>query len=305
VPNLKCAVVLTNVPIRAGVFAGSTGSFRVTIKNYGNCYLSGCTVQMCLHKVTDSDNPDVVLSEKFSKVEGSTMELEFKEETTLDSSWNPLDENGNLTNVEPDFSLAPGKISEYRVEVPIPFEWQSGDYTVSFWAYDPIMAEDGGLNAEADEEDVQYVDFSVDPIEGSNYVKRTSLDINKDETDMTIITVNDIPDGVNLNDAPVQSPEDVYSDAGEDGQNGGASGTNGANGVNGTNGVNGSNGANGTNGVNGTNGTNGASGATRATPTTADVASAALPAGLAALGAAALAYERRRARNESSQQDDE
>jgi hypothetical protein len=305
VPNLKCAVVLTNVPIRAGVFAGSTGSFRVTIKNYGNCYLSGCTVQMCLHKVTDSDNPDVVLSEKFSKVEGSTMELEFKEETLLDSNWNPLDENGNLTNVEPDFSLAPGKIAEYRVEVPIPFEWQSGDYTVSFWAYDPIMAEDGGLNAEADEEDVQYVDFSVDPIEGSNYVKRTSLDINKDETDMTIITVNDIPDGVNLNDAPVQSPEDVYSDAGEDGQNGGASGTNGANGVNGTNGVNGSNGANGTNGVNGTNGTNGASGATRATPTTADVASAALPAGLAALGAAALAYERRRARNESSQQDDE
>lgn len=290
VPNLKCAVVLTNVPIRAGVFAGSTGSFRVTIKNYGNCYLSGCTVQMCVHKITDSDNPDVVLSEQFSKVEGSTMELEFKEETLLDSNWNPLDDNGNLTNVEPDFSLAPGKIAEYRVEVPIPFEWQSGDYTVSFWAYDPIMAEDGGLNAEADEEDVQYVDFSVDPIEGSNFVKRTSLNIDKGETDLTIITVNDLPDGVNLNDAPVQSAEEVYKGVEEDGQ---------------INGTNGTNGMNGVNGVNGANGTTAANAPTKATPTTADVASVALPAGLAALGAAALAYERRRARNENSQQDNE
>ena len=254
---------------------------------------------MCLHKVTDDD--DRVLSEEFSKVEGSTMELKFGEDTLLESNWNPEDDNGNLLNVEPDYSLAPGQIAEYRVEVPIPNDWESGNYTVSFWAYAPTMAKGGGLSAAA-EEGTNFIDFAVDPGIGANYVKRTSLDVKHELLDLTTLIVNNVPEGSNLNDAPVQTPEDAARDAGVDD----GSGNNNGDG-NSSNGGN-NNGSNGNNNGNGNNGaarpaTSSTTTTKTTTPKTGDATSAALPAALAGLGAAALAYERRRARNERQSRD--
>lgn len=201
-----------------------------------------------------------------------------------------------MQNVEPDYSLAPGKVSEYRVEVPIPLDWESGDYTISFWAYSPVLADDGGLNSLADDE-AEYQEFTVEPSVGTNYVKRTSLDIDQYSIDTTVLEVGEAPDGTNLNDAPVQSREDADANAATGGSGTGGLATDGGTS---TPGMAATNNATATNATTPNATTNAATtNASRAVaPATGDHASGLLAAGLAAAGAAALAYQRRRVRNE-------
>ena len=121
-------------------------------------------------------------------------------------------------------------------------------------------------------------------------MRPTSFDGNPDAVDLTTLIVNDAPDGTDLNDAPVQSPEDAARDAGVDDENGSS-----GNGNDGSN----NNGGNAGNGNNTSRPVTSSTTTTKTTtPKTGDATSAALPAALAGLGAAALAYERRRARNE-------
>jgi hypothetical protein len=57
VPHVVCATAVDCYAPMPFVSAGGTLAFHVTIRNDGNCYLRGCTIQLCLHK-TMTDEKD-------------------------------------------------------------------------------------------------------------------------------------------------------------------------------------------------------------------------------------------------------
>lgn len=191
VPNLRCATAVgCDCPIPL-VSPGGTLRFDVTVRNDGNTYLAGCTLQMCVHE-----------GDKVSEVPGSTAQLTFGKDTLLPSNWNPPQDDGSMSDVEDDWSLAPGKRSVYRIEVGIPGDWQ-GEKLVSFVARDAWMADDGGLNAMADGD--VYQDFSVRPGTYKVVETRSSTDQRTDRTYMQAISVTEgVADGTPYADAPVQ-----------------------------------------------------------------------------------------------------
>jgi hypothetical protein len=258
------------------VSPGGTTRFNVTIRNDGNTYLCGCTLQLCLH-----ENGEVL------EVEGSAKAIAFDEETLQPSNWNPVNDDGSLQNVEDDWSLAPGKLGVYRVDVPIPGDWE-GEKFVSFVAIKPEMPDDGGLNSLADDaEEVEYVDFSVKPGSYKVNAYRTSLDQEQDRTHMQVIAVGDsVASGTTYADAPVrtQGTADTQPEHGESTPTSGGATTNTPASPAPTTGTSTSSGT--------------ASGGSLVR--TGDPGLGALSAGFALAGAALVAYGKRRAANETA-----
>ncbi|MDO4797234.1 MAG: hypothetical protein Q4A01_04340 [Coriobacteriales bacterium] len=181
------------------------------------------------------------------------------------SMYNPPDANGNPTNAEEDGALAPGKIGVYRALMMIPMEWE-GSHRITFVGthafYD--FVEDFGTSSE-DGGAPTLTTASSEPegIENIVYYQVKPGDI-----PMDVLTVRtSYTEPIVMDDAPVS----VIGKVGTSGPTGGTGGGNDGS----------------------------SSGSERSTlPDTADTRDGALAGGLAAAGAAVLAYERRRAKNE-------
>lgn len=277
IPNLRCATAIgceCPVPL---VSPGGTQRFNVSVRNDGNVYLSGCTLQLCVHE-----------GDEVSEVAGSSAAITFDKDSLQPSLWNPTTKDDTLQNVEDDWSLPPGKTALYRVDVAIPAKWQ-GEKLVSFVARDAVMAKDGGLNSLADdEEEVVYQDFSIEPGTYKVTQQRTSLEQDPERTYMQAISVTEsVATGTAYADAPVRVATTAQTEA--------------------TPAVQEVENAAPTSNANGTANVTTAAPSATATPTTSQLAktgdhtSSALSAGVALAGAALLAYSKRRVQNEEDQ----
>lgn len=104
VPHIACASIADAQAMTPALPTGSTLPFYVTIRNDGNTYLSGVTVQLSL----DEDGKrDEILAEAA---------LAFSAESIVESTYNPKGDDGILENVEDDYKLAPGATSVYQAE---------------------------------------------------------------------------------------------------------------------------------------------------------------------------------------------
>ena len=205
VPHVVCATVVDCYAPVPFVSAGGTLTFHVTVRNDGNCYLKGCTLQLCLHDTVAGDDGKPVPTASATRVEGSVARLEIGEETLVESQFNPRNDKGELENVEVDFTLAPGKRSMYEVRIYIPKDWEAGDKFVSLVASvdkTTDVAEGGGLSAMADE-DIVYQEFAVEPGEYRPYLERSAPDAEKNRTYMDILTVGANVKDNSLADAPL------------------------------------------------------------------------------------------------------
>ena len=228
VPHVALATAVDCFAPVPFVSPGGTLKFNVTIRNDGNCYLKGCTLQLCLHSATTDDSGNVDVSKTAVRVEGSIAKLEINESTLVESHFNPKDDvTGQLENVEADFTLAPGKCSVYEVRIPIPADWDTGEKYVSFIAMtDPVddVAAGGalsfrttgpksavfsgtkgfGMRMAADEDDVMYRTYDIEPGEFKPYLQRVTPDVDKHQTHMDHVTVNEaIANANDLRDAPL------------------------------------------------------------------------------------------------------
>lgn len=206
VPHVACATVVDCYAPVPFVSAGGTLAFHVAVRNDGNCFLKGCTLQLCLHATSTGEDGKPVASTSATRVEDSVATLEIGEETLVESHFNPRnDATDKLENVEADFTLAPGKCSLYEVRVPIPEDWEEGDRYVSMVAsvdaYEG-MAEDGSLFTSSANDSV-YQEFSVEPGQYRPYIQRSAPDANKDRTYMDVITIVAGAEYDNLADAPL------------------------------------------------------------------------------------------------------
>lgn len=100
VPHLRCLTVAYFTATSAIVHEGDELSFRIALRNDGNTYLKQATIRLA----SSLDEGAQVFAEQT---------LVFSAENTLVSQWNPQDEDGNPSGVEPDFALAPGATSLY------------------------------------------------------------------------------------------------------------------------------------------------------------------------------------------------
>ncbi len=212
IPNLRCATATGCTSPLPLVAPGGTITFHVTVRNDGNCYLAGCTLQMCVHenRVTD-ENGEVILEDVF-EVMNSFEKITFSEKTLLESCWNPV-EDGEMQNIEDDYSLAPGKRGVYKVVVKIPEDWgEDGEDEkwVSFVAREPEMAEGGGLVAMS-EDDPVFQEFSVAPGTFKPYEHQMTPRTDRNQTHMQVIEITDAEaDGTVVSDTPV-----TYATGGE------------------------------------------------------------------------------------------
>ena len=262
IPNLNCATVLgceCPIPLAA---PGGTLRFNITIRNDGNTYLSSCYAAMWVHE--DDGSVHHVNSSKVT----------FSEKTLLESRYNPRFEDGSLKDVESDFSLAPGKCSVFAADVVIPSDWE-GDKYVSFTATAPEMAEHGGLNTQAEDDDLAYQSYEVAPGTYKVYQQRTSTDQDPNRTHMHVITV--VPpeaQGDPYSDAPVRTKGSSDTRPGDD------------------------------DGHADNKPTRDTSGTGGMLPKTGDSSSMVLPTGLALAGAALTAYGARCAANEPDEEEE-
>ncbi|MDO4538419.1 MAG: hypothetical protein Q4B54_09685, partial [Coriobacteriales bacterium] len=202
VPNLRCATAIgcdTDVPL---VASGGTMKFNISIRNDGNSYLSGCTVQMYVHtnQVLDKTTGHV-LSETVTKVDGASATITFSKDSIVDSHWTPFID-GAYQNVEDDFALAPGKSATYFAMIHIPDNWE-GEKVISFTASNPTVAEGGSLTA-MDEESSDIQAFSV---EGGTYrihKRRSTPNTDLNQTHMETIQIHAADlSGEDVSDSPV------------------------------------------------------------------------------------------------------
>ena len=200
VPNLQCCTVVGSACTLPAVPAGGTAKFDVTIRNDGNSFLSGCTLQMYRHKIEiDADENPIRDAEGNYIDHGVTpvnaaFSLTFDENSLQASSYNPADDEGKPTDIEPDYALAPGKRSVYRVEVNIPEDW-AGVCFISFNATKPVMAEGGGLAAMDDDEPV-FQQYSVEPGTYPVVQNRLTPDASKTRTFQHSVSVGDPTSGI-------------------------------------------------------------------------------------------------------------
>ena len=131
VPWVRCTTLVAAVPSATVLAAGDQLSFYLMLRNDGNCFLSG--VELSVAEVGQ---------EPFG-----TIRLDFSEDNTLESEWNPAGEDGKLQGVEDDWALAPGMSARYRADyVTIPETWQ-GDKQVELFVSAVYTAGTGGLLA--------------------------------------------------------------------------------------------------------------------------------------------------------------
>ena len=208
VPHVICATVVDCYAPVPFVSAGGTLAFNVTIRNDGNCFIKGCTLQLCLHETTVDENGKTVATASASRVEGSVARLEIGKDTLLESHFNPKNnDTGELEDVEVDFTLAPGKRSVYQAQIPIPKDWEEGSKFVSLVASvskETDVADGGSLSAMAEGDDIVYQEFGVEPGSYRPYLQRSTPDVDENRTHMDVITV-DAGSSIdsNLADAPL------------------------------------------------------------------------------------------------------
>lgn len=321
VPNVRCAVATTCYAPVPLVGVGGTLRFYVTIRNEGNSFLSGCDVQLVVHENQVFDDKGMIVSEDVYKVEGSTATIEFSEETIRESHWTPI-VDGAYTNVEPDFSLAPGKCAMYVTEVSVPVTW-TGDKVVSFVAYNPVVALGGSLTAEAVEDFIEgaseqyawFKEYVVKPGTYRVHREASTPDTDTNRTDMTTITIDaSTLSGAGVSDAPVRVWEEGASEpipqvSDGDGAGSGDGSSSGSGAGTGTGGSTTGSGTTSAGSVTGSGTTSAGSSrptstGSTSTPHTADATlPAAVSAGLALVGTAALAYSHRRVQNECNEED--
>ena len=259
-PNVRSITVLACEALGEYVFPGEKAVLKVSVRNDGNTYLSGFTARMRDLTAGTTGSEEVRVT--------------FDAATLMQSAFNPLVEGstiGELQNVEPDYSLAPGKSAVYQVEFTVPNDWK-GTKKVTVLASDATvadsdrgivaasedlltaMSEDGyGDDLYAQAEEVYAYDFEW-PDEEAPY------------DNLDVIEFEDEP----FYDAPIQVPTDGGGVANADGSQGTEGGTGAATGV-----------------------------TRQATPRTADGLTLGPVATVAgAAGAAMIAYSRRRARIE-------
>ncbi len=172
IPHVKSVTALRAEAPNARVTPGGSANFDVTLRNDGNTFISGCKVVMYC------DNEKV-----------SETQLTFSKDTLRESVYNQSDEKGNPTNVESDWSLAPGKTQTHRVSMPIPAEWR-GEKKVGFQAVSPTMVTSGGLYNQDDDDwdEGDVIEYENEPIDIMDEVW----------------TEEDDADWSDLNDAPVE-----------------------------------------------------------------------------------------------------
>lgn len=141
VPWVRCATILGAAPTTYVLGKGDSLPFLVMIRNDGNCFISGVTLN-----VREVGGPSV-----------ATFKLVFPESNTLESEWNPRGEDGALENVEDDYALAPGMTSLYYAEeMVIPDTWEGTiDLEVVIVGVDPAAA--GFLTSQAEDNSIEYL----------------------------------------------------------------------------------------------------------------------------------------------------
>ena len=348
IPHLRCITAISCAAVNPFMMPGGSSYFDIMLRNDGNTFLRSCSVKMYEHNAVpdgvqiqtnaegklyvmmngkevrvvemveetlDKISNEVVTTttyEMVTEVPKATAEIVFGEKTLQESTYNPIVDD-RFEGIEPDYSLAPGKISLYRAFIPIPEVWQEEatkqgitQRKVSFVAYDSKMVEGSGMAGQADEE-IEYQEYIADPGEVRVNVRRTTLDQKRDQRYMTMVEVDTTPRATPIHDAPVLNG-DVDVNGGKYNEVKDGSGrVYDANGnvVDAAGGAGNAqvSGAESTDGGAGTYA--GATGGSR-TPTaqTGDATHSALPAALGALGAAAMAYSIRRARNEGNSKDE-
>lgn len=259
VPAVRCVTATACEAPNPFVSPGGKIDFHVAVRNDGNTFLSGCLFELCsLNKDTG----------EFERVPGASARVTFSQDTTLESTYNRMGPDGKLTRLEPDYALAPGKTSVYAVTVTVPKDWPSGDKKVLFVTSDGTVVQDYAVSAQAEgDSDVEAVEFHVEPGDVAVIQQRTQPDQDVDQRHMeTLVVEADVAGGMAFRGAPVTTVD--AKSAGAD------SGS----------------------------GSNATSTRRNTLPDTGDDTTGgrvgALGAGLAAVGAAIHAYERRRAQNE-------
>jgi hypothetical protein len=204
-----------------------------------------------------------------------TIELRFSETTLLESEWNPRGEDGKLQNVEPDYSLAPGRAARYFTpSVTIPESWE-GKKQLEVTISDYIEArETNTLTVQSEDATIDY--FPGHTSGGNVQIVSGALGMGnaKELTRADVTLVGSGDDGGN---ALGESDEN-------NGMTPGASRTPSANGGS----------------------SSGTKRATNAAPRTGDASLAGQAAGVLALGAAAAfgAYSKRRSEIEAEDRND-
>ncbi len=276
VPPVSCATATACEAPNPFVTPGGSIKFHVAVRNDGNAYLSGCSLTLCDYdEATDS----------FYRVDGATAQVVFGPDTIQESNYNRSDGNGGLTNLEPDYSLAPGKTSVYLCEVKTPKDWQPGEKMILFVASDGVVTGKSALSAQADGPeavaeslDAQAIEFHIEPGEYKVFQSRTQHDQDLRQRHMDTLVVSQTGIAMDFSPAPTTESDEGEGNPSTGGTSGGAGGT--------------------ASGTGGNVSSGGTSVGRSDLPHTADESpSGVLGAGLAALGAAALAYERRRAQN--------
>lgn len=145
IPHTKCITVLGAEAPNRRVAPGGEAFFDLTLRNNGNTYLSGCTIDLCV-------GGQAVKS----------AELTFSKDTLRESAYNQSDANGVLQDVEADYSLAPGKHQVHRVSMPIPADW-TGEKQVAFKARDFKLV-GGDLYSQADEDEGEIYSYEGEPV---------------------------------------------------------------------------------------------------------------------------------------------
>ena len=265
VPPVRCVTATACQAVEPFVAPGGPIEFHVAVRNDGNTFLSGCTLELCVESQA---------ADAFERVPGASAQITFRN-AIQESTYNKADGEGGLTNLEPDYALAPGKTCVYAVTVTVPTDWDAGAKHVLFVASEGVIApDDGGMSAQADDEanlDAQAIEFHIEPGDYKVVQSRTQHDQDMEQRHMATIVVADSGASGDFRPAPVTG-------GGSSGQVPGVA----------------------TDGAGNAGGGTAATAATRsAVPNTADESpSGLLGAGLAATGAGILAYERRRAQNE-------
>ena len=151
-PHVRSATVIQCSTATPYAFPGEQAQFDVAVRNDGNVHLSGITANLCEKGAATSSKTTVV----------------FNKDSLVESSWNPADNNGVLQNVEPDYSLAPGATSVYRISMTVPDGW-SGTKTIVITASEAIAASGGAspqsansLTTQAEDDiDEWYIDYTT------------------------------------------------------------------------------------------------------------------------------------------------
>lgn len=196
VPAVRCVTATACEAPNPFVSPGGEIDFHVAVRNDGNTFLSGCLFELC------SRNEE---TGEYERVPGASARVTFGLDNTLESTYNRMGPDGELMGLEPDYALAPGKTSVYAVTVTVPKDWPSGDKKVLFVTSDGTVAPDYSLSAQAESNsDVEAIEFHVNPGDVPVIQQRTQPEQDVGQRHMeTLVVEADVAGGVVYQGAPV------------------------------------------------------------------------------------------------------